>query len=68
MLRFTKFTMITFLLIFMTGCGDQLDLEKQSISLVYGFDMDEQGKMIVYDLTPNFNEDVEKSMKCMKRE
>ncbi|ARJ21399.1 spore gernimation protein XB [Bacillus mycoides] len=60
MLRFTKFTMITFLLIFMTGCGDRLDLEKQSISLVYGFDMDEQGKMIVYDLTPNFNEDVEK--------
>lgn len=52
----------------MTGCGDRLDLEKQSISLVYGFDMDEQGKMIVYDLTPNFNEDVEKSMKCMKRE
>ncbi|MEK4738191.1 MULTISPECIES: Ger(x)C family spore germination protein [Bacillus] len=60
MLRFTKFTMISFLLVLMTGCGDRLDLEKQSISLVYGFDMDEQGKMIVYDLTPNFNEDVEK--------
>ncbi len=52
--------MIGFLLVFMTGCGDRLDLEKQSVSLVYGFDMDEQGKMIVYDLTPNFNEDVEK--------
>ena len=44
----------------LTGCGDRLDLEKQSISLIYGFDAKAKGKLIVYHVNPIFNEDVEK--------
>ncbi|EEK77954.1 Spore germination protein [Bacillus cereus R309803] len=44
----------------MTGCGDRLDLEKQSISLIYGFDAQAKGKLIVYHVNPIFNEDVAK--------
>ena len=51
----------------LTGCGDRLDLEKQSISLIYGFDAKAKGKLIVYHVNPIFNEDVEKSTKHMKR-
>ena len=38
MRRFIHFTILCFLITFLTGCGDRLDLEKQSISLIYGFD------------------------------
>ncbi|PKJ55315.1 Ger(x)C family spore germination protein [Bacillus sp. SN10] len=60
MRRFIHFTILYFLLIFLTGCGDRLDLEKQSISLIYGFDAKAKGKLIVYHVNPIFNEDVEK--------
>ncbi|MEN1937535.1 Ger(x)C family spore germination protein [Paenibacillus sp. 102] len=60
MIQFIKFILTCFLLILLTGCMDRLDLEKQSISLIYGFDTDKKGKLTVYNLTPNFNEDVEK--------
>ena len=52
---------------FLVGCEDRLDLEKQSISLIYGFDAKPKGKLIVYHVNPIFNEDVEKSTKFMKR-
>ena len=45
---------------FLVGCEDRLDLEKQSISLIYGFDAKPKGKLIVYHVNPIFNEDVEK--------
>ncbi|PGB06617.1 spore gernimation protein [Bacillus toyonensis] len=60
MRRFIHFTILCFLIIFLTGCGDRLDLEKQSISLIYGFDAKAKGKLIVYHVNPIFNEDVEK--------
>ncbi|HFJ9284169.1 Ger(x)C family spore germination protein [Bacillus cereus group sp. N11] len=60
MRRFIHFTIPCFLIIFLTGCGDRLDLEKQSISLIYGFDAKAKGKLIVYHVNPIFNEDVEK--------
>ncbi|EJR65332.1 Ger(X)C family germination protein [Bacillus cereus VD115] len=60
MRRFIHFTILYFLIIFLTGCGDRLDLEKQSISLIYGFDAKAKGKLIVYHVNPIFNEDVEK--------
>ncbi|TKI91999.1 Ger(x)C family spore germination protein, partial [Bacillus wiedmannii] len=60
MRRFIPFTILCFLIIFLTGCGDRLDLEKQSISLIYGFDSKAKGKLIVYHVNPIFNEDVEK--------
>ncbi|QQN81944.1 Ger(x)C family spore germination protein [Bacillus toyonensis] len=60
MRRFIHFTILFFLIIFLTGCGDRLDLEKQSISLIYGFDAKAKGKLIVYHVNPIFNEDVEK--------
>lgn len=61
MRRFIHFTILFyFFLIFLTGCGDRLDLEKQSISLIYGFDAQAKGKLIVYHVNPIFNEDVAK--------
>ena len=60
MWRFIHFTILYFLITFLTGCGDRLDLEKQSISLIYGFDAKAKGKLIVYHVNPIFNEDVEK--------
>ncbi|PGB61878.1 Ger(x)C family spore germination protein [Bacillus toyonensis] len=60
MRRFIHFTILCFLIIFLTSCGDRLDLEKQSISLIYGFDAKAKGKLIVYHVNPIFNEDVEK--------
>lgn len=60
MKRFIHFTILCFLITFLTGCGDRLDLEKQSISLIYGFDAKAKGKLIVYHVNPIFNEDVEK--------
>ncbi|PEM42627.1 Ger(x)C family spore germination protein [Bacillus toyonensis] len=60
MRRFIHFTILCFLIIFLTGCDDRLDLEKQSISLIYGFDAKAKGKLIVYHVNPIFNEDVEK--------
>ncbi|HEK9100719.1 Ger(x)C family spore germination protein [Bacillus pfraonensis] len=60
MIQFMKFILTCFLLTLLTGCMDRLDLEKQSISLIYGFDTNKKGKLTVYNLIPNFNEDVEK--------
>ncbi|MGE6537900.1 Ger(x)C family spore germination protein [Bacillus luti] len=60
MRRFIHFIILSFLITFLTGCGDRLDLEKQSISLIYGFDAKAKGKLIVYHVNPIFNEDVEK--------
>ncbi|MFJ8217824.1 Ger(x)C family spore germination protein [Bacillus cereus] len=60
MKRFTHFTILCFLTIFLTGCGDRLDLEKQSISLVYGFDKENKEMLKVYQIIPVFNKDVEK--------
>ncbi|MFJ8524410.1 MULTISPECIES: Ger(x)C family spore germination protein [Bacillus cereus group] len=60
MKRFIHFTILCFLTIFLTGCGDRLDLEKQSISLVYGFDKENKEMLKVYQIIPVFNKDVEK--------
>ncbi|HDR6310006.1 TPA: Ger(x)C family spore germination protein [Bacillus cereus] len=60
MRRFIHFIILCFLIFFLTGCEDRLDLEKQSISLIYGFDVKTKGKLIVYYVNPIFNEDVEK--------
>ena len=50
MRRFIHFTILYFLITFLTGCGDRLDLEKQSISLIYGFDAKAKGKLIVWKI------------------
>ncbi len=60
MRRCIHFIIFCFLIIFLVGCEDRLDLEKQSISLIYGFDAKPKGKLIVYHVNPIFNEDVEK--------
>jgi Ger(x)C family germination protein len=49
------------LLIFLTGCWDRLELEKQSISLTYGFDLDKDGQLIVYQLNPIFEKSAGKT-------
>ncbi|HHT7188352.1 TPA: Ger(x)C family spore germination protein [Bacillus cereus] len=60
MKRAVYFIVLCILIIFLTGCGDRLDLEKQSISLIYGFDKEQKEKLKVYQMVPNFNKDAEK--------
>jgi Ger(x)C family germination protein len=49
------------LLIILTGCWDRLELEKQSISLTYGFDLDKDDQLIVYQLNPIFEKSAGKT-------
>lgn len=49
------------LLIILTGCWDRLELEKQSISLTYGFDLDKDDQLTVYQLNPIFNKSAGKT-------
>jgi Ger(x)C family germination protein len=61
MKRCAAFILACFLLLIMTGCWDRIELEKQSISLTYGFDIDKDGQLIVYQLNPVFNKSVGKT-------
>ncbi len=60
------FIFVCLLLPILTGCWDQLALEKQSISLTYGYDVDKDGKKTVYQLNPIFNKKVEKTYEIYK--
>lgn len=60
------FIFVCLLLPILTGCWDQLALEKQSISLTYGYDLDKDGKKTVYQLNPIFNKKVEKTYEIYK--
>lgn len=60
MIRGVKCVFVCFLIIIMSGCWDRLELERRTISLIYGFDIDGKNKMRIYQLNPTFNSKVEK--------
>ena len=66
MKRCATFILACFLLLAITGCWDRLELEKQSISLTYGLDLDKDDQMIVYELNPIFNKSVGKTYEVYK--
>ncbi|MEY2366401.1 hypothetical protein R6U76_10610 [Lysinibacillus capsici] len=49
----------------LSGCRDRLDLEKSSIILTYGLDIDDDNNFIVYQSNPVFDEDVTKKNKVI---
>lgn len=54
MRRCIHFIIFCFLIIFLVGCEDRLDLEKQSISLIYGFDAKPKRKINCVSRKPYF--------------
>ncbi|WP_286884462.1 Ger(x)C family spore germination protein [Aneurinibacillus sp. UBA3580] len=60
MIKRAKFILACFWLLLMPACREQLDVEKTTLSLVYGFDMDRDNKIIVYQVSPVFNKDAKK--------
>ncbi|MFT9848757.1 Ger(x)C family spore germination protein [Aneurinibacillus sp. REN35] len=54
-----RWSAICILLLLMAGC-DRLDVEKTTLSLVYGYDVAEKDKMFIYQLSPVFNKDAKK--------
>ncbi|WCN39518.1 Ger(x)C family spore germination protein [Aneurinibacillus uraniidurans] len=52
-----KFILLCFCLLFLSGCGDRLSVEETTLSLVYALDIDEKGKLTVYQLNPVFNKE-----------
>jgi Ger(x)C family germination protein len=62
MIKWAKFILACFWLIFMSACGggDRLDVEDTTLSLVYGFDVDGDDKVIVYQVNPVFDKQAKK--------
>jgi Ger(x)C family germination protein len=60
MISYLKLILVCFSLIILSGCWDRLELEKRTISLIYGFDLSEDNKLRVYQVSPLFNQDVAK--------
>ncbi|BAU28282.1 Ger(x)C family germination protein [Aneurinibacillus soli] len=52
-----KLILLCFYLLFLSGCGDRLSVEETTLSLVYALDIDEKGKLTVYQLNPVFNKE-----------
>ncbi|MFC3885848.1 Ger(x)C family spore germination protein [Bacillus songklensis] len=60
MIKRTKFILACFCLLLMSACGDRIDVEKATVSLVYGFDVDGGDKVIVYQVNPVFDKEAKK--------
>ncbi|MBN6188826.1 Ger(x)C family spore germination protein [Aneurinibacillus sp. BA2021] len=48
-------------LVFLSGCSDRIDLEDTTLSLAYGFDMREDGTLLVYQASTAFTKSVKKN-------
>lgn len=60
MIKRAKFILACFWLLLMPACGDRLNVEDTTLSLVYGLDVDGDNKIIVYQVSPVFNKDAKK--------
>jgi Ger(x)C family germination protein len=60
MIKWAKFILACFWLLLMPACGDRLNVENTTLSLVYGLDVDGDDKIIVYQVSPVFNKDAKK--------
>jgi Ger(x)C family germination protein len=55
MIKWGKFILACSCLLLMSACGDRLEVEKTTLSLVYGFDLGEDDKIIAYQVSPVFD-------------
>lgn len=53
-------------LFLLSGCGDQIYLEKSDIILLMGIDLDENNQLTFYASTPVFTTEAQKSFRVMK--
>jgi Ger(x)C family germination protein len=60
MIKWGKFILVCFWLLLISACGDRLEVEKTTLSLVYGFDLGEDDKIIGYQVSPVFDKDAQK--------
>jgi Ger(x)C family germination protein len=60
MIKRAKLILVCFWLLLMSACGDRLDVEKATIPLVYGWDVDGDDKVIVYQVSPVFDKEAKK--------
>jgi Ger(x)C family germination protein len=60
MIKRAKFILACFCLLLMSACGDRLDVEKTTLPLVYGFDVDGDDKVMVYQVNPVFDKEAKK--------
>lgn len=67
MKRCTMCILIFCLLIIMTGCWDRIELEEQSISLAYGFDVDKEDHLIAYNVSPVFEKSAEQPYQVYRK-
>ncbi|MXQ52186.1 Ger(x)C family spore germination protein [Shimazuella alba] len=59
-------TIVLILTLFVSGCGDQMYLEKSDIILLLGIDLDDKNQVTFYASTPVFNTEVKKNYHVMK--
>ncbi|MBB3114440.1 hypothetical protein FHS18_006561 [Paenibacillus phyllosphaerae] len=59
-LRFLNLPIAIALLLTLSGCYDRLDMEEAAFTLVLGFDLDENGDLIIYSSIPAFNKNAKK--------
>ncbi|WCK55632.1 Ger(x)C family spore germination protein [Aneurinibacillus sp. Ricciae_BoGa-3] len=60
MTRWVTFILACCVLLILPGCWDQRELERQTISLVYGYDIDGDDQLIVYQMSPIFSKNAKK--------
>jgi hypothetical protein len=60
MIKRAKFILACFWLLLMPACGDRLNVEDTTLSLVYGLDVDGDDKITAYQVSPVFNKDAKK--------
>lgn len=65
-MRKTLLFLICSSFLFVSGCGDRLDLENAAFVLVLGLDLDEEGRLLVHTSNPVFSQEAEKRQDLKK--
>lgn len=65
-MRKTFLFLICSTFLFVSGCGDRLDLENAAFVLVMGLELDEEGRLLVHTSNPVFSQEAEKRQDLKK--
>ncbi|MDP1471815.1 Ger(x)C family spore germination protein [Priestia megaterium] len=67
MKRYATLIFVFLMLLTMTGCWDRTALEEQSISLSYGFDVDEDNQLQMYNVSPVFDKSADQAYEVYEK-
>ncbi|MDP1442246.1 Ger(x)C family spore germination protein [Priestia megaterium] len=67
MKRYVTLIFVFLMLLTMTGCWDGTELEEQSISLTYGFDVSENNQLLMYNVSPVFDKNADQSYEVYEK-